>query len=173
MSKEISNVTTTSAILGVVLAQLRNERHLTQEQIGKATGIGPTTWSRIEKGVSSLSMEQLRAAAKVLGVTPPFILERAEQLEQELRAKGILVGDVPPRDWAAATSAGGMAFATLKPYLPQLGAMAAPLLIPLASAALTRLIDRFLPEGEVKTAVGKAAPVEPDQDTTSHSSSER
>jgi len=153
MSTEISNVTTPSAVLGVVLAQLRKEKNLTQEQIGKASGIGPTTWSRIEKGVSTLSMEQLRAAAKALDVAPALILERAEKLEQELKGKGILVADVPPKDWANATSAAtsGMLFATLMKYLPGVGAMAAPLLIPLASTALERLIDRLLPTGSEKT----------------------
>jgi transcriptional regulator with XRE-family HTH domain len=141
---EISSVTTSAAILGAVLARLRKDKNLTQEELGKAAGVGATTWSRIEQGSSQLSTEQLRAAAKALGVTAAFVLGKAEELEEEFKAKGIVVGDVPPKDWAGVNSGGVLD--ALRPYWGVLGSVAGPLLIPLAGAALGGLIAKYWPD---------------------------
>lgn len=158
MSDISSVVTTSAAILGAVLARLRKEKNLTQEELGKAAGVGATTWSRIEQGSSQLSTEQLRAAAKALAVTAAFILRKAEELEEEFKVKGIVVGDVPPKDWAGASSGGVLD--ALRPYLGAIGAVAGPLLIPLAGAALTGLINKYWPtepsEGEAASGASAA-----------------
>ncbi|MDE2188084.1 MAG: helix-turn-helix transcriptional regulator [Betaproteobacteria bacterium] len=155
MSDASSVVTTSAAILGAVLARLRKEKNLTQDELGKAAGVGATTWSRIEQGSSQLSTEQLRAAAKALGVSSAFVLGKAEELEEEFKAKGIVVGDVPPKDWAGASS-GGMLDA-LRPYLGAVGIIAGPLLIPLAGAALAGLIAKYWPEDPSESETGSGA----------------
>lgn len=161
---EISSVTTSAAILGAVLARLRKDKNLTQEELGKAAGVGATTWSRIEQGSSQLSTEQLRAAAKALGVSSAFVLGKAEELEEEFKAKGIVVGDVHPKDWAGVNSGGVLD--ALRPYLGVLGAAAAgPLLIPLAGAALGGLIAKYWPEkssgnGTSSDASGAKKPID-------------
>lgn len=144
MSSASSVVTTSAAILGAVLARLRKEKNLTQDELGRAAGVGATTWSRIEQGSSQLSTEQLRAAAKALGVSAAFVMNKADELEEELKAQGIVVGDVPPKAWAGASSGGVLD--TLRPYLAVIGAAATPLLIPLAGAALAGLIAKYWPE---------------------------
>ena len=88
---EISAVTTTGAVLGAVLANLRSAADLKQSDLADAVGVGPSTWSRIEKGESGLSIDQLRLVARALGYTPGQILEMAEAAESEATEKGIQV----------------------------------------------------------------------------------
>jgi len=88
---EISAVTTTGAVLGAVLANLRGAADLKQSDLADAVGVGPSTWSRIEKGESGLSIDQLRLVARALGYTPGQILEMAEAAESEATKKGIQV----------------------------------------------------------------------------------
>jgi transcriptional regulator with XRE-family HTH domain len=150
---EISSVTTSAAILGAVLARLRKEKNMTQEELGKTVGVGATTWSRIEQGSSQLSTEQLRAAAKTLGVSATFVMGTAEEVEEELKAKGILVCDVPPKDWIGASL--NLTSDAWRPYLDKIaaiGAAASPLLIPLAGAALGGLIAKYWPDKSSENA---------------------
>jgi transcriptional regulator with XRE-family HTH domain len=144
---QTSSVTTSAAILGAVLARLRKEKNMTQEELGKTVGVGATTWSRIEQGTSQLSTEQLRAAAKTLGVSATFVMRMAEEVEEELKTKGILVCDVPPKVWIGA----GLDWTSdaWRPYLDRIaaiGKVASPILIPLAGAALGGLIAKYWPD---------------------------
>lgn len=141
---ETASVTTSAAILGAVLARLRKERGLTQEELGKEAGVGASTWSRIEQGESQLSTEQLRAAAKKLGVSAAFVLGKAEEIEEEFKAKGVHVGDIPPKTWA------GVSSGVLDKALPYLGAIAPALLIPLAGAVLSGLVAKYWEGAEEK-----------------------
>jgi transcriptional regulator with XRE-family HTH domain len=120
---------------------------MTQEELGKTVGVGATTWSRIEQGTSQLSTEQLRAAAKTLGVSATFVMRMAEEVEEELKTKGILVCDVPPKVWIGA----GLDWTSdaWRPYLDRIaaiGKVASPILIPLAGAALGGLIAKYWPD---------------------------
>lgn len=90
---KINAVTTTGAVLGAVIASLRNTAGLKQSDLGEVAGVGPSTWSRIEKGESGLSIDQLRLIARALGYTPGEILDMAEAAELEAQGKGI---DVQP-----------------------------------------------------------------------------
>jgi len=62
-----------------------------QGDLAAAVGIGASTWSRIEKGESGLSIEQLRLAAKALSVTPAHILEMLEKAEEEVVSHGVRI----------------------------------------------------------------------------------
>lgn len=88
---ELNAVTTSGAVLGAVLVKLRTLQGMKQGDLAEAVGVGASTWSRIEKGESGLSIDQLRLAAKALGQTAGRILEIAEAAEQEAIKKGINV----------------------------------------------------------------------------------
>jgi len=82
-------VTTSSAVLGAVLAKLRSLQGLKQIDLAEAVGVGTSTWSRVEKGEGDLSIDQLRLAAKALGSTASQIIEIAEAAEMEAIKSGI------------------------------------------------------------------------------------
>ena len=89
--KSVTNVTTSGAVLGAVLVELRTIAGMKQLELAGKVGVGPTTWSRIEKGESGLSIEQLKAAADALGCTPWAILEAADAAEKNISDHGIKV----------------------------------------------------------------------------------
>lgn len=67
------------------------KRGFTQAELAQTLGLAGSTWSRIEKGETSLSVEQLRAAAETLGIDPVTLLALAVQGEEALRAYGAIV----------------------------------------------------------------------------------
>ena len=73
-------ITTYSAIVGQVLANLRQERDVKQGELAAAVNIGQSTWSRIEKGEVAISIDQLARAAAALGINPSDILLWADQV---------------------------------------------------------------------------------------------
>ena len=152
----VTSVTSSAAVLGGVLARLRKAKGMTQEDLGKAVDVGATTWSRIEQGSSQLSTAQLRLAAKALGVTAASILSTAEAIEGEMSAHGIVVGDVPPKEWSDFTGSGFLG--GISKYLrgasvfagaaALVGGLGGGLLIPIAGAALGGLISKYWPKDE-------------------------
>jgi transcriptional regulator with XRE-family HTH domain len=84
-------VTTSGAVLGAVLAKLRAEKGMKQSDLAAAVGIGSSTWSRIEKGESGLSIDHLRLAAKALSITPGQLLDLVEAAEQEVVKHGVRI----------------------------------------------------------------------------------
>jgi transcriptional regulator with XRE-family HTH domain len=95
-TKPLKPATTYPAIVGGVLAQIRNQSGLRQEELAQALGITQATLSRIEKGQSSITVEHLRLAAQKLGHTPAVILSYADQTEVNMQTQGITVA--PTRD---------------------------------------------------------------------------
>ena len=89
------NVTTSGAVVGAVLVTLRTAREMKQAELAAAIGLGASTWSRIEKGESGLSLDQLRQVAKVLGVTPGGILDMVEAAEAGVVRQGLLIDPDP------------------------------------------------------------------------------
>ncbi len=86
---QLKPVTTYPAIVGGVLTQIRNQAALRQEDVAKAVGVTQTTWSRVETGQSSLTVEHLRLASYALGRTPHDVLHLAEQATANLQTQGI------------------------------------------------------------------------------------
>ena len=84
-------VTTSSAVLGAILVKLRTDKGMKQGELANEVEIGASTWSRIEKGESGISIEQLRSAAKALGVTPSRIFEMLEVAEQAVEKQGVRI----------------------------------------------------------------------------------
>lgn len=119
-------VTTSGAILGSVLVTLRTQKGVKQADLAAAVGIGPSTWSRIEKGESSLSIDQLRKAAKALSITPGEILELIEKAEEQVTDHGIRIETstaslTPSTSGVAAGSVGAAAGAALGSVVPIVG----------------------------------------------------
>lgn len=121
---DVEIVTTSGAILGQILVKLRNEAGLKQNELAEAVGLSPSTWSRIEKGDSGLSIDQLRAAARALGVSSGQILEMLETAEKEVSGRGV---DVKPT-WEAGSVKNILIGAVVGPVLPLVGAALGSLL---------------------------------------------
>jgi transcriptional regulator with XRE-family HTH domain len=102
---ETKTVTTYGAILGAVLAQLRATAGLKQIDLAGAVGIGASTWSRIEKGESALSTDQLKLAADVLKLPPGRILDMVDLAEQATAKNGIALEPIRKAQWTAASTA--------------------------------------------------------------------
>lgn len=117
---DIDAVTTFPAVLGAVLVKLRTEKGMKQGDLAAAIGLGASTWSRIEKGDSGLSIDQLRLVAKALDVTPGLILEMVETAEKEVADHGIRIEP----SWSSLIPALGLAVPLLGPALSVLIAVA-------------------------------------------------
>lgn len=80
-----------AAVLGRVIAEARKDRKLRQRELAEAVGVGVPTWSKIENGESSLSVEQLRVASTELGTSPSRVLALVEEAVERLPEKGVIV----------------------------------------------------------------------------------
>lgn len=83
--------TTYAAIVGVVLTGLREREGLTQETLGAYVGVSQATWSKIERGTSGCSIEQLHRAATRLFCSAGAVLEIADRVREALVRKGMVV----------------------------------------------------------------------------------
>jgi transcriptional regulator with XRE-family HTH domain len=68
-----------SIALGRVLASVRKEAGLTQEQLAYRAGMHPTTISHIERGINSPTVRALGNIARQLGVPVAALLASAER----------------------------------------------------------------------------------------------
>lgn len=91
-------LTSYSAIVGQVLANLRQERDIKQGDMSAAVNIGQSTWSRIEKGEVALSIDQLARAAKYLGCSPADVLTWADQAAVKIQQGKVEVLNDRPVD---------------------------------------------------------------------------
>lgn len=90
-SFELAKETTYGAIVGQVLVFLRRQQGVRQADLAAVAGVGQSTWSRIEAGVSALNVEQLGRAAAALGIGPGELLARADESARALESQGIRV----------------------------------------------------------------------------------
>ncbi|MGH7106990.1 MAG: helix-turn-helix domain-containing protein [Acetobacteraceae bacterium] len=92
MVVSIQNVTTYSVLVARLVGELRRARSsLDQKQFAEKLGVSQSTWSRAEAGQVGLSLDQLAAAADVLGVKPAQILAHAETAIEHLKRRGVTV----------------------------------------------------------------------------------
>jgi transcriptional regulator with XRE-family HTH domain len=87
--EKLSGNTTYPALVGNVLAQFRKEKGIGQAEFGALVGIGQSTWSRIEKGESALTIEQLAKAAYHLELAPHELLAVVDGAQKDLLGQGI------------------------------------------------------------------------------------
>ena len=93
---QLKPVTNYSAIVGRVLVWLRELDGKNQAAVATDVGVTQATWSRIERGESGLTVEQLASAAEVLNTTPGSILGKADDAMTDLRSKGVIVENTRP-----------------------------------------------------------------------------
>ena len=92
MSSNTSNIITSfPTILGGIIGDLRKKQGLSQGEFAERMGLGQSTWSRVEKGVSGLSIEQLVLASEVLEIRPSKLVAMAEKIADDLRTQNIKV----------------------------------------------------------------------------------
>jgi transcriptional regulator with XRE-family HTH domain len=93
MNENVTTVTTENAILGVVLARLREDMHppLRQQEVADALEVSPSAWSRVEKGDSELSALQLWRLTAILDVKADHVFELANQLKSNLMERGVQI----------------------------------------------------------------------------------
>jgi transcriptional regulator with XRE-family HTH domain len=83
--------TTFQGVLGAVIGSLRSAKDITQADVAEEVGINVSTWSRIERGESALTVEQLVLAAIRLEVPLSVLFEDVEKEIADLRRQGVEV----------------------------------------------------------------------------------
>ncbi|MCP4323830.1 MAG: helix-turn-helix transcriptional regulator [Alteromonadales bacterium] len=89
---------TYQAVVGGVLVKLRKELGVDQMLLAKAIGVTQSTWSRIERGESSLSVAQLAKAAEYLRVNSSTVLLEVESAVKQLRKRGVSIAVASSQD---------------------------------------------------------------------------
>ncbi len=79
------------AIVGRIIEYLRKEKGLKQETVATKLKLKQATWSRIERGQSGISLEQLSNVSDLLGTTPHQIIKNADYAKDALSNQGIKV----------------------------------------------------------------------------------
>lgn len=86
---KVTPATTYGAILGKTIAAHRSEAPIDQAKLAAAVGVNQSTWSRIERGLSAITVEQLRAASIALNISAGRLLADAENGVLQARSRGI------------------------------------------------------------------------------------
>lgn len=86
-----SDQTTFSAVLGVVLANLRKVKGIEQGEMAKKMGVSQASYSRLESGKSSFSVDQLYLAAQALEIDGPELTHRLNKAVEQLNVNGVPV----------------------------------------------------------------------------------
>ena len=76
--------TTYQTVLGQLIAIKRRQRKMDQDELARYVGVSNSTWSRIEAGLSTLSIDQLAKAAAKLGVPVGELASEADDLVRAL-----------------------------------------------------------------------------------------
>ena len=86
-----SEQTTFSAVLGVVLANLRREKGVEQGEMAQRMGVSQASYSRLESGKSSFSVDQMFLAAIALGISGVELTQRLNNTINSLQVNGVNV----------------------------------------------------------------------------------
>lgn len=87
----VGEQTTYSAVLGVVLSNLRQEIGLDQKLMADRMGLSQASYSRLEGGKSAFSVDQVYQAGEALGLDGQQITMRLNNTVSSLRSNGIQV----------------------------------------------------------------------------------
>lgn len=85
------NQTSYSAVLGVILSNLRRENGLEQGEMAGRMGLSQASYSRLEGGKSAFSVDQMYQATIALGINEGDITNRLGNTVSELKANGVEV----------------------------------------------------------------------------------
>lgn len=95
--------TTFQAVLGQVIAQLREEHRRDQAWLADHVGITRSAWSKVENGKTGIPAAVLIKVGEALKIPASEILARAEGVAKRLEKEGVKVY----RDAASAKKSGG------------------------------------------------------------------
>lgn len=87
----VTPATTYAAIVGAAIVQLRERHGTTQADCAAAMNLAPSTWSRIERGTSALTVEQLARFAAYVRCAPSDVLILADERRDEITSRGVAV----------------------------------------------------------------------------------
>lgn len=141
--------TTASAVLGQTLATLRKAKGLNQGYIADKIGVSTSNWSRIEKGESSISVDQLRLVADILDVYPEDIIRAARVGEKEAESKGIRVV-ISPLSVAALASSLSLGSKGAAVGAAALGSVAIPVVGPVLGAVIGAAVAGYFVSRNLK-----------------------
>lgn len=79
------------AIIGRILEHLRKDKGLDQADLAERLDLTQSAWSRIERGQSGLSLEQLVRASEILKTKPHQIISDADYAAEKLQKDGVIV----------------------------------------------------------------------------------
>ncbi|MXW92746.1 MAG: helix-turn-helix domain-containing protein [Rhodospirillaceae bacterium] len=100
--------TTYQTVLGRLIAMKRRQKQMDQEELAQHVGVSNSTWSRIEAGLSALSIDQLAKAAEKLGTPVGELTSEADDFVRALlQQEGVEV--YSSRDQANSTASGAEA----------------------------------------------------------------
>jgi transcriptional regulator with XRE-family HTH domain len=80
-----------SALVGFVIVSIRKEKLLEQATIAQKMGITQASYSRLENGKSALSVDQLYAVSKVIGITIDDLFYAISKALNQAEAQGVNV----------------------------------------------------------------------------------
>ena len=106
-----------SWIAGQVLARRRQALRVGQVEMARALGTSQATWSRVESGISPLTIEQLSHAAELLGLHATDVMAEVDEYAERYREQGIPVlyhRTKEPPNVAAMLAAGLGAYGLIK-----------------------------------------------------------
>lgn len=82
---------THSAILGLVLMNLRKQKGVEQGEIAKIMGLSQASYSRLESGKSTFSIDQMYQAASALGASGEEVITEVDRYSSHLKSDGVMV----------------------------------------------------------------------------------
>lgn len=90
--------TTHTAVFGAVLSLIREQRKIKQGSFAKKIQMSSPSISKIEKGDTPLSYENLIKCSQILNLKTSFLLETCEKVEEALRERGIRILNMYPEE---------------------------------------------------------------------------
>jgi transcriptional regulator with XRE-family HTH domain len=93
-----------SGIVGLVIAYLRHEKGLSQQELARISGISQGTISRIELGQADITLPQIDAFAEVFNTTPSLLLQVADEFRAFLEKENISVSRKPDKETSSSST---------------------------------------------------------------------
>jgi transcriptional regulator with XRE-family HTH domain len=91
MSSSLKPETSYQAIIGRVIVKIRKALNVEQSALAENVGVTQSTWSRIERGDSAFTVEQLAKAADYLRINSSTILSETECAINSLKKQGVQI----------------------------------------------------------------------------------
>lgn len=123
-------------LLGAIMANERKKLKFTQKDMADSLEINTSSWSRIERGETTINIEQLVLISKKLGIKASELIEKTEKKEAYLEEEGVKFVD--KKEYS---SLGGVGKAAIGGSAAALigGIASSPIPLVLGIAAISRL----------------------------------